>query len=127
MILDASALIAGIGDPSLAELFVCESLVAPDLIVPETLNAFWNLARAGAIVPDRSIVLATFDDVTIVPSRPYASRAADLAGLLNHPVYDCLYLAVAEERNDVLTTCDRRFVEKIGRRALRQHVRLLSR
>lgn len=126
MILDASAFIVALGDEGVAASFAGEDLIAPDLIVPETLNALWKLARAGGDVPQRSIVFALLDDVAIVASRPFAVRAAELAETLDHPVYDCLYLALAEARGDVLATCDARFTRKIGRRALRKHIRLLG-
>lgn len=125
MILDASAFIPALGDPRVAERFAREELAAPDLIVSETLNVCWKLARSGATVPPRSLVLAALDEIEILPSRAFAARSAELADLLDHPIYDCLYLAVAEQRDDVLVTSDRRFVEKIGRRALRRHIHLL--
>lgn len=125
MILDASALIPALGDPLVAERFAREELAAPDLIISETLNAFWKLARTGANVPARSLVLEALDELEILPSRSFAARASQIASILDHSVYDCLYLAVAEARDDVLVTSDRRFVEKIGRRSLRRYVRML--
>jgi len=68
-------------------------------IVPETLNALWNIAPRVA------------REVSIVSARPGAARAAELSEILDHPLYDCLYLALAESRDDVLTTHDRKFVQ----------------
>jgi predicted nucleic acid-binding protein len=37
----------------------------------------------------------------------YARRALEVAGRLDHPVYDCLYLALAEAHGAGLATADR--------------------
>jgi len=100
-------------------------LAAPDLLIAEVLNAFWKLRRSGLQAPKSSVVLALLDMVSILPSRPYAERAAEIAEHVDHPIYDCLYLAVAEDRDDVLVTADARLTRKLARSSLRKHVRLL--
>lgn len=126
MIVDASAFVASIGSIRTAGALRSAELAAPDLLVAETLNAFWKLARAGKPVPERSQILALLDAIRILPSRLYAARAAELAEELDHPVYDCLYLGVAEAEGDMLATSDRRFVAKITKPALRRRVRLIG-
>jgi predicted nucleic acid-binding protein len=126
MIVDASAVVASLGDPKAARGFRGAELAAPDLLIPETLNGFWKLSRAGHGVPPRSAVLELLDRIRIVPSRTCAARAAELAEELDHPVYDCLYLAVAESEGDVLVTADAAFVRKTRTRAFRDRVRGLA-
>ena len=46
----------------------------------------------------------------IVPSSEVAKRAFDLAVQFNHPVYDCLYLALAEREDITLVTDDTKLV-----------------
>jgi predicted nucleic acid-binding protein len=46
----------------------------------------------------------------IVPSSELAQRAFDLAVQSNHPVYDCLYLALAERESITLITDDAKLV-----------------
>ena len=41
---------------------------------------------------------------------PLAARALDFAMALQHPIYDCYYLALAERENTVLVTADVRLV-----------------
>lgn len=41
-----------------------------------------------------------------------SGRASELASLLDHPAYDCFYLALAEQRRAPVVTADRRFVAK---------------
>jgi len=126
MIVDASAVVAALGSAKIARTFRGSELAAPDLLISETLNVFWKLRRARQATPDRSVVLALLDSIRIVPSGNHAARAAQLADELDHPVYDCLYLAVAEAEADVLITADARFVTRIKDRSLRKRVRILS-
>ena len=126
MIVDASALIASFGDRSVARTLRGSDLAAPDLLVPETLNAFWKIARLGGSAPERALVLALLDQIRIVPSRANAARAAELAEQLDHPVYDCLYLALAESEADVLVTADAAFAAKLRNRTLRKRIRLVT-
>jgi len=126
VIVDASALIASFGDQSVARTLRGADLAAPDLLVPETLHAFWKTARAGGRAPDRALVLALLDQIRIVPSRAHAARAAELAEQVDHPVYDCLYLALAESEADVLMTADAAFAHKLRSRALRRRIHLVT-
>jgi predicted nucleic acid-binding protein len=53
--------------------------------------------------------------------------AASLALELGHPIYDCLYLAMAIRENALVITADRRFRDAVDRSAARAGlVRLLS-
>jgi predicted nucleic acid-binding protein len=106
VIVDASALLASLADPKVVRLLRENELSAPDLLIPETLNAFWKLRRAGREAPERSDILQLLDRIRVVPSRALAARAAELAEELDHPVYDCMYLALAEAEADVVITAD---------------------
>jgi predicted nucleic acid-binding protein len=44
---------------------------------------------------------------------------------LDHPVYDCLYLALAEAEGDVLLTADAAFERKTRARGLPKRVRVM--
>jgi predicted nucleic acid-binding protein len=126
LIVDASALVASLGNRKSEPLLLGQELAAPDLLIPETLNAFWKLRRAGRSVPALSILLSTLDHIRIVPSRAHAARAAELADRLDHPVYDCLYLALAEAEADVVITADAAFERKARNRGFSKRVRLVS-
>src|SRR5450631_3582282 len=90
------------------------SVVAPELIVAELLNARWKVVRSGASAPSLDSVLGLFDRVHLVTSLPYAVDAAALAQRLDHPVYDCLYAVLAKRENAQLVTADRRFAAKLA-------------
>ncbi len=46
-----------------------------------------------------------------VPIEELASRAAEIMIELTHPIYDCLYLALAERERAPLITVDKRLIE----------------
>jgi predicted nucleic acid-binding protein len=90
--------------------------LAPDLVIPEVLNAAWKALTRGFMVREQYDALARLlPDLfqEIVPTRRLAPRAAALARELNHPAYDCFYLALAEEQNLPLVTADRRLITRV--------------
>ena len=93
-----------------------EILVAPDLLVAETCNAGWRLLRMGRITRTQ------FDHIPtalpryfaeLVGIAPLAPRAAAIAARLDHPVYDCFYLALAEARQFSVVTADARLLARL--------------
>jgi len=126
VIVDASAFLVALANPDAGAGFSNGEVAAPDLLIVEALNALWKLARAGRRAPPTEVVLELLDHIRIVPSRPYAPRAARLAQELDHPVYDCLYLSLAEAHGEILVTADARLLRKVARTRLHERVRLLS-
>ncbi|MDF2781136.1 MAG: PilT protein domain protein, partial [Geminicoccaceae bacterium] len=49
------------------------------------------------------------------PTAILASRAMMLALELDHPVYDCFYLALAESEQSAMLTADRRLLARLSR------------
>jgi predicted nucleic acid-binding protein len=71
-------------------------LLAPDLLVPEVCNAAWRKVRRGESHPTQAKQIAQrlrHGVLALRPSAPLAARAMELALDLDHPVYDCFYLA----------------------------------
>lgn len=95
-----------------------QPLHAPDLLVPECVNALWKKVRrqevaAGEIqVFERAIGAM---EVTLHASRSLAARALQLAVAMDHAGYDCFYLALAERLKLPLVTADRRLQSKLLR------------
>jgi len=91
-------------------------LIAPDLLVAEVCNAAWRSARIGRLsqaqVAEIASTLPLFFDV-IVSSTDLAPRAVAIARQLDHPVYDCLYLALAEAEQTGLVTADLQLLGKV--------------
>lgn len=94
-----------------------DSLIAPDLIVAEVVNAAWRAVRAGVMLDIQhdgvaARLGAAFDG--LVPLAPLAPRAAVVSRLLDHPAYNCFYLALAEARAARLVTADRRLLGRVA-------------
>jgi predicted nucleic acid-binding protein len=90
-------------------------LAAPELIACEIANAIWKKwarKEIAAVPPRLPRVLDLLDE--IVPVAPFALRAAELAIELDHPVYDCFYLALAEARRDAVVTADAKLIAKLA-------------
>lgn len=84
-------------------------LLAPDLVLVELLNAGWKAWHSGAITEEQFEGIAELAPAaTLLPAtRRWSQR-------LDHPAYDCLYLALAEARNARLITQDQRLLERLG-------------
>jgi predicted nucleic acid-binding protein len=86
-------------------------LLAPDLVVAEVCNAAWRKVRLGQCDPAQAKEIAArlrHGMLALRPTVPLASRAIELALDLDHPVYECFYLALAEGEKARLVTADRR-------------------
>lgn len=93
-------------------------LLAPDLLMVECANALWAKQRRGELddseVVERVQALRAVP-VDLVPQQELLEEAVALALKLEHPVYDCLYLALAVEQDTALITADRLFVATVRR------------
>jgi len=102
-------------DSELADRLLDEGhdFLAPELIVAEMISAAWKQCRRGSIGNaqyDHIVIRVVDGPITYRPLRPLATRAAALARDLDHPIYDCFYLALAEAENLPMITADRRLV-----------------
>jgi predicted nucleic acid-binding protein len=118
-VLDASAVVRLIRHDPLAadwtmQLQQSPLVLAPELMLTEVANALWRLERAGDLSSmDPQILLSDARDLVdqIEPDRHLLVEALALARHLAHPVYDCLYLALARREAASLLTADRRLHE----------------
>jgi predicted nucleic acid-binding protein len=89
-------------------------LVAPDILVIEFANAMWVKVGRGELDEHDALpaiaAVSGGGEPALRSSAPLARRAFALARLLDHPVYDCVYLALAEQLEMPLITADARFV-----------------
>ena len=92
-----------------------ETIIAPDILVPEIANALWKTVTfAGLPSAEAQDAMNTLDRFfsEIAPTYPLRDRALAIALELKHPAYDCFYLAFAEQRACPLITADKRLVRK---------------
>ena len=115
-VLDASAAVRLIlGDPAAAglaqQIGEAALVLAPELMLSEVANTLWKLWRADQLNNlDPQQLLADARDLVdrVEPDRHLQTEALALACHLNHPVYDCLYLALARREAATLINADRR-------------------
>lgn len=92
-------------------------LLAPDFLIAEVCNIAWRSVRLGRIAARQAdsiaAVLAGFFS-SLTATALLAPRAVAIARELDHPVYDCLYLALAEARRTTLVTADTRLLAKLS-------------
>jgi predicted nucleic acid-binding protein len=123
LVVDASIAIKWVlaeSDSDLAHQIVSWSLIAPDLLLIQCANTIWRHVELGEVAPCQvSEIWAVLRamPVEIVASNELVERALDLAVTLKHPVYDCLYLALALDRGARVVSADRRFRTASRRRS----------
>jgi len=106
-----------------------ETLHAPDLLVPELTNVAWKKAMRGEIGRDHAVAIARVirsGALMLYSSALFHERALELAFALDHPVYDCIYLACAEALGGTFITADLAFVEAAKRAGLTAQLQPLS-
>ena len=104
-------------------------LVAPDWIMIEVGHALWCKAKLGLV--EREAAQECLDNlpsyfVDFVGAPSLATKAHKLAFELDHWIYDCLYLALALDRDALLLTADRKFWNAAKRAGFGGSVELLS-
>ena len=90
-------------------------LYAPEILLAEFANVIWKKARRGEIAdpgPHFAELRELGDIVALYRIAELVDRAASISSELDHPIYDCLYLACAEAAGSALVTADRRFADK---------------
>lgn len=93
-------------------------LMAPDLLAIEFANVLWKRQlRQDVSAKQAEQALAVLPNIVILrPSQPYLQTAMNLAVTLEHPIYDCLFLACAVEHEAEFVTADERLATLVQRR-----------
>jgi predicted nucleic acid-binding protein len=92
-------------------------LLAPDLIVAEVCNAIWRKVRVGQATAAQAEDVAAEIQRGVLELRPtvaLATRAMAASLALDHSVYDCFYLALAEREQSVVVTADQRLITRLA-------------
>lgn len=107
-----------------------ERLIAPAVWLAEAANAIWRHVRLGEATAAEALGWMeelVHAPLTTVAIEPLVSSALQLATEIFHPVYDCLYLALALQRDTHVVTDDRRFAAAANARpALAARVQVLA-
>jgi predicted nucleic acid-binding protein len=83
-------------------------LSAPELILAELCNLFWKrIRKRDMFVTDAHAALERLPNVLdLIGLEQIAPEAIRLSATLDHPAYDCFYLALAYQQNRPLLTAD---------------------
>ena len=114
-VVDASVAVKWFADEPLfdkARALQQHSLAAPDLIFAEVANVMWKLWRRGVLTDARYAARGeALKDapLMVTPVGDLLASAMRLARELDHPVYDCFYLALAVREGCPAVTADQRF------------------
>jgi predicted nucleic acid-binding protein len=112
-----------------ADALLDQDLMAPVLWLAEAANVLWRRARTGEITAQQANARLSEllkAPVASLPIEPHFERALGLAMEIGHPVYDCIYLALALYHDTQVVTADRRFASVASVSGLADRVRLLS-
>ncbi len=133
LVIDASVALKWIldePDKEAALSLINEDLCAPSFWMIEAADVLWRRARRLEITAQEARYgLSTLHDAPVrtVPDAGLLNPAFDLAARLTHPVYDCLYIALAVSEHRTLVTADKRLHLVASRDPiLAPHVQLLS-
>jgi len=90
-----------------------DDLIAPAVIAAEIGSAIWKAVRRGTVTRADAIVAidaALLPFQILIPTEELRVRALELAIDLDHPIYDCFYLALAERERCALISADKRLL-----------------
>jgi predicted nucleic acid-binding protein len=105
------------------------SLVAPDFCLIELTNILWKKVQRGTLLPGEAAAIVPclrLGSMRFLPSEPLLKAALDLAYELQHPVYDCLYLASMELLGIRFVTWDRQLHARLTPTRFARSTYLLS-
>ncbi len=116
-------------DQALARVIGEEERAAPDWIRLEVANALARKVRLNGL--SEAAAAAGRASLPVIVTREISSHdlvddAFALALRLEHPAYDCLYLALAERLDTTLLTHDRKFAAAAQRAGYGTRVELLG-
>lgn len=103
-------------------------LVAPYLLIGECANVLWKKVRAGELRAAEARFAARLlarSGVEYWAEDSLLEPALGIAVELNHPAYDCVYLALAVALDMAMITADEGFIRKAAQRRA-YHGRVLS-
>jgi len=113
-----------------ARSIAAATLEAPDLLLIECANILWKKATTGDLNPrevDNLWQILLRAPIQFTASPDLLSTALRIALDLKHPIYDCVYLALALQREVPLITADRKLVTAVRKKkSLGIHVELLG-
>jgi predicted nucleic acid-binding protein len=91
-------------------------LLAPDLLVAECANILWKKVRRNELSEEHARLAARLlqgAEIELLPTRSLLETAIRMAIDLDHPAYDCLYIALAMANDCRFATADESLLRKL--------------
>jgi predicted nucleic acid-binding protein len=93
-------------------------LIAPELLVAECANILWKKVRRNELLKEEATLAARLlqgAEIELRPTRSLLEAATRISIEIDHPAYDCVYLALAVENECQFVTADQRFLRRLHR------------
>jgi len=106
-----------------------DDLHAQDFLVVELANVAWKKAKRQEITRQQAeqISTACLDGIPLLhDSSSLVERATRIALDLDHPVYDCIYIACAEAIGGILVTADEKMIKTVESTKFRRFIESLD-
>jgi predicted nucleic acid-binding protein len=132
LVIDASVALKWVLEESgsdAAQALRDERITAPSIWLAEAANALWRHVRLGEITQAGALgrfALLQQAGVKTTSIDLDVTEALRLAADLDHPIYDCLYLAAALRQDTSVITADKRFASLVAKSEFRDRVKLLG-
>ena len=123
LVIDASIAVKWVveedGTPQALMLRQQAKLIAPDLLIAECANILWKKVQRNELSKEEALLAARLlqgAEIELLPTRPSMEAATRIAIELDHPAYDCVYLALAIDNGCKFLTADERLLRKLDQR-----------
>jgi predicted nucleic acid-binding protein len=120
LVIDASIAVKWVveeeGTPQALILRRQAKLIAPELLVAECANILWKKVQRDELSKEEALLAARLlqaAEIELLPTRSSMEAATRIAIELDHPAYDCLYLALAIDNDCKFVTADERLRRKL--------------
>jgi predicted nucleic acid-binding protein len=91
-------------------------LIAPDLLMAECATILWKKVQRNELPKEEALLAARLlqaAEIELLPTRSSMEAATRIAIELDHPAYDCVYLALAIDNGCKFVTADERLLRKL--------------
>jgi predicted nucleic acid-binding protein len=91
-------------------------VIAAELLVAECANSLWNKVQRNELLKEEALLAARLlqgVEIELRPMRSLFETATRISIEINHPAYDCVYLALAGVSKCQFVTADQRFLHKL--------------
>ena len=131
LVVDASVAVKWVvretGNDAARALFdLPDPLIAPDWLLVEAASAMWKKVKFSELLEihaERNLEDLPEYFSRLYPSQSLVNEALRWSFRLKHPVYDCLYLALAIAQDCKLVTADEKFAAALTDAGLGQRLR----